>query len=250
MFTRAPFPYRLHSRSGRSRRQNGKPDNERNIPSAFFGLVVTGLYAITMAEPNWFNLDGGICSGRHIGLYTIFGMNVKHIKGKCITDDVIMKLRLCASLSLLGVISSMFQFALDVCGSNRMGLRCLRRNSIGNIFSVLFAVAILGLSYWITLDISKLQLNTTGGGTIQVECQFAVAFYLVIGAGMAALIATTLSLMEITCERRRRHSSSRRRHHHQQGSDMQLHLICDGTEEGSMTVFDGLPPVAPPVYQE
>lgn len=109
---------------------------------------------------------------------------------------------------------------------------------------------ILGLSYWITLDISQLELTTTTNNEekIQVECRFAVAFYLVIGAGIAALIATTLSLMEITCERRRRHRRSRRRH--LQGSDMQLQLICDGTEEGSMTVFDDLPPVAPPVYQE
>lgn len=81
MFSRAPFPYRLHSRRGRRRRRNGKPNTERNIPSAFFGLVVTGLYAITMAEPNWFELDGGVCTGRHIGLYTIFGMNLKFIKG-------------------------------------------------------------------------------------------------------------------------------------------------------------------------
>lgn len=81
MFARAPFPYRFHTRRGRSRRRHGKPETNRNIPSAFFGLVVTGLYAITMAEPNWFELDGGICSGRHIGLYTIFGMNIRLIKG-------------------------------------------------------------------------------------------------------------------------------------------------------------------------
>jgi len=247
MFARAPFPYRFHTRRGRSRRRHGKPETNRNIPSAFFGLVVTGLYAITMAEPNWFELDGGICSGRHIGLYTIFGMNIRLIKGKCITDGVILKLRLCASFALLGVISSMFQFALDVCGSNRTGLKCLRRNSIGNILSVLYSVVILGLSYWITLDISQLELKTYTGEIIPISCKFAVAFYLVIGAGLAALIATTFSLMEITFERRRRQHRDRRILN---GSDMQLELICDGTEESSMTVFDDLPPVAPPMYQE
>jgi len=82
MFTRASFPYHFQSRrSSRRRRRHGKPDSKRNIPAAFFGLVVTGLYAITMAEPNWFELDGGICTGRHIGLYTIFGMNISRIKG-------------------------------------------------------------------------------------------------------------------------------------------------------------------------
>ena len=117
---------------------------------------------------------------------------------------------------------------------------------------VIYAVVILGLSYWITLDISQLELTTTTTNNkekvIQVQCRFAVAFYLVIGAGVAALIATTLSLMEITCERRRRQRHSRRRH--LQGSDMQLQLICDGAEENSMTIFGDLPPVAPPVYQE
>ena len=83
MFTaRSHFPYSLHTRRHhRHRRRYGKPDNPRNIPSAFFGLVVTGLYAVTMAEPNWFELHGGECSGKHIGLYTIFGMNIDHVKG-------------------------------------------------------------------------------------------------------------------------------------------------------------------------
>ena len=55
--------------------------------------------------------------------------------GSCITDDVVMKLRICATLCLLGIISSMFQFSLDVCGANKRGLKWLRRNSIGNIFA-------------------------------------------------------------------------------------------------------------------
>ena len=55
--------------------------------------------------------------------------------GSCITDDVVMKLRICATLCLLGIVSSMFQFSLDVCGANKRGLKWLRRNSIGNIFA-------------------------------------------------------------------------------------------------------------------
>jgi hypothetical protein len=105
---------------------------------------------------------------------------------------------------------------------------------------------ILGLSYWITLDISRLEVTVANTReTVQVTCSFAVAFYLVMGAGLAALIATTLNLMEITCERR----VERNRRLRHDGSDMQLQLICDENEETSMNVFDDLPPVAPPVYQ-
>ena len=72
MFPRSHFPYSFHTR--RYRRRHGKPEYHRNIPSAFFGLVVTGLFAVIMAEPNWFHLDGGVCTGKHVGLYTIFGV--------------------------------------------------------------------------------------------------------------------------------------------------------------------------------
>ena len=79
MFGRPHFPYSLQTR--RSRRHHGKPEYHRNIPSAFFGLVVAGLFAVTIAEPNWFHLDGGLCTGRHVGLYTIFGADDQHLKG-------------------------------------------------------------------------------------------------------------------------------------------------------------------------
>ena len=56
-------------------------------------------------------------------------------------------------------------------------------------FIVLVAVAIMGLCYWITVDVGKLKLV----GTITVKCTLDVAFYMVIGAGVAAITATTLS---------------------------------------------------------
>ncbi|XP_057306771.1 transmembrane protein 127-like isoform X2 [Hydractinia symbiolongicarpus] len=198
---RANFPYTFHSRRRRRHRRHGKPEFRRNIPSAFFGLIVTGLYAVTMAEPNWFQLEGGECTGKHLGLYTIFGMDVEHMKDSCINNDILTKLRVCAALALLGVISSMFQFTLDVCGTSKRGLKLIRKNSFGHILS-------------------------------------DIAFYLVIGSGVAAVIATTLSLLQITCEKRQ----PRPRY----GSDMQLQLICHNEAE----TFDNLPPVAPPAYQE
>lgn len=231
---RANFPYTFHSRRRRRHRRHGKPEFRRNIPSAFFGLIVTGLYAVTMAEPNWFQLEGGECTGKHLGLYTIFGMDVEHMKDSCINNDILTKLRVCAALALLGVISSMFQFTLDVCGTSKRGLKLIRKNSFGHILSVLIAITIICLCYWITVDVNKLKLI----GTVQVKCTLDIAFYLVIGSGGAAVIATTLSLLQITCEKRQPR--------HRYGSDMQLQLICHNEAE----TFDDLPPVAPPAYQE
>ena len=59
-------------RSGR--RPFGKPESERNVPAAFFSLLVGGLFAVALAEPNWLSIKGGKCNGHHLGLYKIFGV--------------------------------------------------------------------------------------------------------------------------------------------------------------------------------
>jgi len=233
MFPRTHLPYSLHSR--RHRRRHGKPEYRRNIPSAFFGLVVTGLFAVTMAEPNWFHLSGGICTGKHIGLYTIFGVDKSQLKSACITPMIITKLRVCAALCFIAIITSMFQFSLDVCGANKKGLKCLRRNSAGNIVSVLLAIVVMLICYWITVDISQIRLQ----GNIIVTSRLDVAFYLIIGAGIAAIVATSLSLLQITCEKQERRQHSR-------GSDMQLQLIQNHEQESDL---HQIPPIPPPLYE-
>lgn len=107
---------------------------------------------------------------------------------------------------------------------------------------MLYAVVIIGLCYWITLDVSSLTVSTPYGSK-QVQCKFDIAFYLVIGAGATALLATTLSLMKITCERHPR------RHRHHEGSDMQLQLIYDYADELALDTHPGIPTDAPPEYQ-
>ena len=66
--------YYRNSRSRNHRRNNGKPEPERNIPAAFFSLVVGGIFAVAMAEPIWLSINGGKCDGHHIGLYKMFGV--------------------------------------------------------------------------------------------------------------------------------------------------------------------------------
>ena len=98
----------------------------------------------------------------------------------------------------------------------------------------------MGMCYWITQDVSQIHLS----GSAKVHIRFDVAFYLVIGAGIGAVIATTLNLFQITCERREHHPV--RRH-----DDMHLELMC---ADSSLDNIDHLPPIpipspAPPVYE-
>jgi len=193
-----------------------KPEGGRNLMSAFFSLVVTGLFFVAMAEPNWFKMTGLHCRG-HLGMYPIFGFRLQHIPKACFTQGMLTKLQICFALCLLGIFSSMFQFTADVCDSTerRIGLRCLRRNSVGNILSLFVIVAIMGLCYLITVDATALP------GVGIVRSQLHIGFYLITGAGVAALVAVTLSLLNVTCEGRNRI--------HQAQSDMQLMLINEET---------------------
>ena len=93
----------------------------------------------------------------------------------------------------------------------------------------------MGLCYWITLDVQKLTIF----GSIHIKATFDVAFYLIVASGIAGFFATSLSLLQITCEKQER----RQRH----GSDMQLQLIYGDEEVDS--VMETMPPVAPPAYQ-
>ena len=67
-------PYSLHTRGRRHGRNASKPEPERNIPAAFFSLVVSGIFAVAMAEPKWMKIHGGKCNNMAIGLYKIFGV--------------------------------------------------------------------------------------------------------------------------------------------------------------------------------
>lgn len=81
---RAYLPYSLNSRQN-GRRNHRKPESDRNIPAAFFSLVVSGIFAVAMAEPNWLTIKGGKCDKQHIGLYQIFGVGhhtAKEMQGK------------------------------------------------------------------------------------------------------------------------------------------------------------------------
>ncbi|XP_012558510.2 uncharacterized protein LOC100209854 [Hydra vulgaris] len=227
MNQRLGFQNVINGRNNHYRLGVRKPEVSRNIPSAFFGLVATGLYIVSMAEPNWFRLEGALCSTEHLGLYIIFGSQSKHSDG-CWNVSIVEKLQICAGLSFLAIISSVLQFTLDLCGTSNRGLLFVWNNSLGNITSVLLSISIMCICYWISVDANNLKVT-------KVTCFLDIGFYLIAAAGIAAFIGCILNLLKITCEKIVFPVQSN-------DNELQLQLIHDDNE------IEEFPPVFPPVY--
>ncbi len=94
-------------------------------------------------------------------------------------------------------------------------------------FLVLLAVVIMILCYLVVLEVE----NTERKSGYVVDVKLDIAFFLTVGAGVAAIIATTLNLLQCTCEKRRH----------------------DADELGMELMYDDLPddinlPPMPPAY--
>lgn len=194
--------YYRNSRSRNHRRNNGKPEPERNIPAAFFSLVVGGIFAVAMAEPNWLSINGGKCDGHHIGLYKMFGVGhhtEKELEDKyCMNNKVLLELKAIASCCILGIVCSLVQFSLDTWGVSGRACRVIRKNATGDILAVLLAVAIMLLCYFVVMEIENTEAKRNA---TSIKVRLDIAFFLTVGAGIAAVIATTLNLLHCTCEK-------------------------------------------------
>lgn len=93
---------------------------------------------------------------------------------------------------------------------------------------MLLAVTIMAICYMAVLEIE----NNESKPGMEVDVSLDIAFYLVIGAGVMAVVATTLNLLQCTCEKREVNSDH----------EMMMELMYDDLP------FDNELPPMPPVY--
>ena len=93
----------------------------------------------------------------------------------------------------------------------------------------------MGLCYWITLDIE----NSESTPKKRVKAKLDIAFYLTVGSGAAAVIATTLNLLQCTCDRRNRNDED----------DMSMELMYHELLATDTDLPPIPPPLPPPTYQ-
>eukprot|EP00794_Sanderia_malayensis_P005351 gene5351-6022_t len=224
---RAYMPYR----SRRHRQNLGKPEPERNIPAAFFSLVIGGIFAVAMAEPNWLKIKGGKCDGQYIGLYKIFGVghhSDQELEEKfCMNAKVLIEMKVIATCCALAIVCSLAQFSLDTWGVSARCCKTLRKNATGDILAVLFSVTIMILCYLVVVEVENTEFKA--GHIVKVNLD--IAFYLTVGAGVASVVATTLNLLQCTCEKTR-----------EECDDLGMELMYDDMPDDI-----SLPPM-PPAY--
>ena len=108
----------------------------------------------------------------------------------------------------------------------------MNRSNFDNIicFTVLLSVTIMVVCYMVVLEVQ----NSESKPGKEVKVSLDIAFYLVIGAGVNSVIATTLNLLQCNCEKRQ----------DTQDHEMMMDLIYD-----DIPVDYELPPM-PPAYDQ
>ncbi|KAF6200132.1 hypothetical protein GE061_006433 [Apolygus lucorum] len=113
---------------------------------------------------------------------------------QCVTPEVLNLMRVLIMLCILCIFYSMVGFCLDIIGPSKKSLRFIRRNALPSIWSVLTAVAVVGVSYLVTrsleLSIRAIRPHEPVHITYEYGC------YTVTAAGAASLLATACNLLQ------------------------------------------------------
>ncbi|XP_035693113.1 transmembrane protein 127-like [Branchiostoma floridae] len=172
---------------------------ERNVAGAAFSVVVIAALSTALAEPRWFHVHGGKCqhTNEYIGINLFLrDSTVKPLLDSyCVTEHAVLILRVVVTLSMVAIVTSLAAFIIDILGSMRRSWRILRRNGVANILTVLLCVTVNGLCYWASTMMYALQHSHRIYTGSKVYVAFDVGYYLVAGAGSAAVLAVACGLL-------------------------------------------------------
>ncbi|XP_066958802.1 transmembrane protein 127-like [Macrobrachium rosenbergii] len=200
------------------RRPNVWRDSEKNLMSGVVSIIVIVVTCACISQPQWFRLDGGGCSTHTVGLYLFFhpgnfeplkgtdiGPSASHViyytNGEelkfCVTPEIVAFMRLVIGLIFLMICSSLVQMLLDITGPSGRILKCIRKNAVAGIISVLVCVVCIGVCYYIT-TLMETQQETTKPvigplASARVHVKLDIGFYLLIFAGALSVFAVGFS---------------------------------------------------------
>lgn len=187
-------------------------------------MIAIVVLSTALAEPDWISLKGGGCEvkgepGHRLGATQFFypghfltqelsfgddsvqhqkyqfGPDPDDVMDKCVTYKAVLIFKTVIAFCFLGILCSLFAFILDLLGPKTRALKLLRRNAIMSILTVIICVVINLFCYWMSTEIEHLQTVTKLHTGSKVIVDFDVSFYLVTGAGCAALLATAFNCL-------------------------------------------------------
>ncbi|CAF0804111.1 unnamed protein product [Adineta ricciae] len=216
------FFSRLLSRLTNNNHENPiRKKHERNYASALCSMFAVATLAVSLSDYRWFWLYGGLCNSRYLGLNMFFSVgrlfvirapipwdpsapmnDIYQFKPNdymeltgCIDTHSILILRLMITFICLAIVSSTIGFLLDALGPMRYGLKFMRRHAFWHILSVVLCTIVIGLSFYVSELIYKIQDRTRLKIGKKIEVQFDIAYYLIVIANGLLLLAISCTLL-------------------------------------------------------
>ncbi|CAF0821885.1 unnamed protein product [Adineta ricciae] len=196
------FFSRLLSRLTNTNHENPiRKKHERNYASALCSMFAVATLAVSLSDYRWFWLLFVLRapipwdpSAPMNDIYQFKPNDYMELTG-CIDTHSILILRLMITFICLAIVSSTIGFLLDALGPMRYGLKFMRRHAFWHILSVVLCTIVIGLSFYASELIYKIQDRTRLKIGKKIEVQFDIAYYLIVIANGLLLLAISCTLL-------------------------------------------------------
>uniref|UniRef100_A0A5S6QP77 Transmembrane protein 127 transmembrane region domain-containing protein n=1 Tax=Trichuris muris TaxID=70415 RepID=A0A5S6QP77_TRIMR len=199
-----------------------------SLASTAFGLLAVAALSVSLAEQDWFYINGGHCPLKHLGLSLFYGFGyfeyvhsfdvgapfriprrhtIYRTRSKsfvdCVTPEIVDIFHALIGVIFITLMLAFCNVIVSACELNRGPFRWIRTNSVFNVFLVFFCVFTIGISYWVSLLIENFQRSTTDAPEM-VHVSFGEGFYLIVAAACFFICAFMSNIVKYALKLRKR----------------------------------------------
>ncbi|KAF5269343.1 hypothetical protein FQA39_LY08735 [Lamprigera yunnana] len=167
-----------------------------NLVPAAFHIVTITLISMSLVQVPWFMISGDVCIPYlTVGQFFVFGYNeeVHDYAYDCINGTIVNMMRTIILLSFMAIIFSLAGFFLDILGPKNIMYRFVRRYALASACTVFWILAIISVSYYVTLLLEESLENVYPGKDATVT--YGYGFHLIASTGAVVLVGTFCSFV-------------------------------------------------------
>lgn len=189
------------SRSGRRRRRHRHnyrfnfKQAERNWIAAVFDMVVMAVLISSLADQSWFQLHGGRCAAKSVGVLNFLFDNFEAGERACFDSKITAVMRSIVAMLFLSITTTLFAFTLDTLGPSGKVLKGIRRLAVGNILSVILCVITCLLSFWSAILMEQMLRDDPISQTSRTVVTFDTGYFLMVMSGALSILISATNLL-------------------------------------------------------